>query len=242
MRYYLVCPLRKHPGSESKLPKLDSSVISAQLRARLSYAAAKVEQSNQFRRHGEIALSQGSITGAQNTTQSVSESRHWHNGSIGASHYQVPTANANGSISQAGADVAIRISSLSQTPKLAPPVDIVTGDRLKAVRRRPNPNETNGTHSYPSAPVHRRHHSEQVGNPMLGATSKWNQPVISTPSRLKPNSLRAITPQMISSKGSPVRRRTPSQNALLMEKDAIETLMFMSSPENSGYHSSSRAR
>jgi hypothetical protein len=27
-----------------------------------------------------------------------------------------------------------------------------------------------------------------------------------------------------------------------MEKDAIETLLFMSSPENSGYHSSSHAR
>ena len=36
------------------------------------------------------------------------------------------------------------------------------------------------------------------------------------------------------------KQRTPSQNAA-MEADAVETLMFMASPNNSGYHPSSQA-
>ncbi|KAF3401182.1 hypothetical protein DPV78_005627 [Talaromyces pinophilus] len=214
--------------------------LSAQLRARLSYAAAKVEQSWQLRQqHGESAPAQGSISGVHNTTTPVREFRQLDNGSSRMSQYHVTNSSVNGSINQAGANAATQSSSLSQTPRLAPPVDIVTGDRLKTVRRRPNPNEADGLVSHTSMPRHRRHHSEQEGTTVLAPGSRLTEALDATPLRLKANA-RALTP-LLSSKGSPVKRRTPSQNAL-MEKDAIETLLFMSSPENSGYHSSSRAR
>ncbi|EEA28718.1 hypothetical protein PMAA_035140 [Talaromyces marneffei ATCC 18224] len=226
----------------SRTTSLDSTgnkiaELSAQLRARLSYAAAKVEQSRQLRQHGDSTPSKGSISGVQNTIQPVPESRQLHNGSLGMSHSQISDSTINGSIGQPGANTARQSSSLSQTPKLAPPVDIVTGDRLKTARRRPSPNEADGLVSHTSTPRHRRYHSEHEGK--TGLESKLTGPVDATPLRLKKNA-QALTP-LLPSNGSPVKQRTPSQNAL-MEKDAIETLLFMSSPDNSGYHSSTRAR
>lgn len=43
--------------------------------------------------------------------------------------------------------------------------------------------------------------------------------------------------QSLSSQSRPSSQRTPSQNAA-MEADAVETLLFMASPSNSGYHAS----
>lgn len=213
--------------------------MSAQLRARLSYAAAKVEQSRQLRQLGEGAPSQGSISGVQNTTRPVQEFRQLDNRSSRTSQHHVTNSNVNGSISQSGANTTTQSSSLSQAPRLAPPVDIVTGDRSKIARRRPNPNESDGLIVQTSTPRPRRYHSEQEAKTFLPAGSRLTGAPDAAPLRPKAN-VRAPMPLM-SSNGSPVKRRTPSQNAL-MEKDAIETLLFMSSPENSGYHSNSRAR
>lgn len=149
------------------------------------------------------------------------------------------TSNVNGSISEGGANATTQFSSLSQAPRLAPPVDIVTGDRAKPARRRPNPNEADGLVSYTSTPRHRRYHSEQEGKTVLTPGSGLTGAPDTSSLHLKTNA-RAVAP-LLSSNESHVKQRTPSQNAL-MEKDAIETLLFMSSPENSGYHSSSRAR
>lgn len=150
----------------------------------------------------------------------------------------------NRATSGAHTGVVPQPSSTLQPPKLAPPVDIITGDKLKSARRRPNPNEVSGLQPHNSMSRHRRHYSEQEGKMALPAEPRWtdiSQASSFTPShsRTRTNN-RSLTP-LVSTNQSPMKRRTPSQNAL-MEKDAIETLLFMSSPENSGYHSSSRAR
>lgn len=110
------------------------------------------------------------------------------------------------------------------------------------VRRRPNPNENGHSTSQHTTSGHRRHRSELDGKTALNTASRWtgiSNASPFTPSQSGPNS-RALTP-LLTSNRSPMKRRTPSQNAL-MEKDAIETLLFMSSPENSGYQSGSRPR
>lgn len=158
-----------------------------------------------------------------------------------SSRSPVPHSNTNGSVDRARVKGPTQ-SSPSQTHRLEPPVDIVVGDRTKIVRRRHNPNEMDGLVPHQSASGHRRHHSELEGKKALNIGSrKADMPDASlfTPSRSKPHN-QILTP-FVSSNRSPARRRTPSQNAL-MEKDAIETLLFMSSPENSGYQSGSRAR
>ncbi|KAL5364528.1 hypothetical protein BJX96DRAFT_136384 [Aspergillus floccosus] len=120
---------------------------------------------------------------------------------------------------------------LLPVPKLAPPADIVPSSS-NTRRRRPNPNGAGNTHSYAPLSRHRRHHSQQdvrtsqsnassetvlvPGTPPLGPTAYTSTPYNGTSSQ-----------------------QTQSQNTS-MEQDAIETLLFMSSPENSGYRSNSQ--
>lgn len=117
-----------------------------------------------------------------------------------------------------------------QPSKLAPPVDIISSGSGR--RRRPNPNES-GHSRYTPYPGHRRYHSQQeFGTSKLPASSDMTLAPETPP--LRP-SIHTASPATHGHS----RARTQSQSTL-MEQDAIETLLFMSSPENSGYRPSSQ--
>lgn len=115
-----------------------------------------------------------------------------------------------------------------QTPKLAPPVNIIASGSGR--RRRPNPNEP-GNSRYAPYTGHRRYHSQQeFGMSKLPASSNMTLAPETPP--LRP-SIHTASPGTHAHS----RARTHSHSTL-MEQDAIETLLFMSSPENSGYRPS----
>ncbi|PYI34333.1 hypothetical protein BP00DRAFT_337019 [Aspergillus indologenus CBS 114.80] len=116
----------------------------------------------------------------------------------------------------------------SPRPKLAPPVDIISkGGSHGNRRRRPNPNEFISPPTF----THRRHHSHQdVGL----SQSSANSDTILVPG----------TPPLEPSGSMPSARhggvageQHDRARSSAMEQDAIETLLFMSSPGHSGYHS-----
>lgn len=121
--------------------------------------------------------------------------------------------------------------------KLAPPVDIISSGG-SGRRRRPNPNESSTNSRYSPYSGHRRYHSQQE----LGASKLSAKPhpvlVPGTPP-LRPSIHTTSTP--FPTQNGHSRSRTHSQSTL-MEQDAIETLLFMSSPENSGYRASPQPR
>lgn len=115
-------------------------------------------------------------------------------------------------------------------PKLAPPVDIVSGS---SNRRRPNPNEPSIHDHRPSISLHRRHHSQQEFGISRSSVGPDTVLVPGTPP-LRPTGY--PKPSLFNGMSSQDRH---SQNTS-MEQDAIETLLFMSSPGNSGYRSNSQ--
>lgn len=121
--------------------------------------------------------------------------------------------------------------STPNIPRLAPPADIVPKSS-NSRRRRPNPNETLNPHRYSPFPLHRRHHSQQEFSASKPATSSETVLVPGTPP-LQPPSGVTSTPY-----GSLSSRHI---HGTAMEQDAIETLLFMSSPGHSGYQSNSQA-
>lgn len=138
------------------------------------------------------------------------------------------------------ADLHLKPSSLQsgQVPRLAPPVDIVSRQH-NTTRRRPNPNTSpskSHQNSYPTFSPSKSSTSQEVRD-LSTATIPNNYLRIPKTPNLEP------TMGQTSTSANPARpmptQRTPSQNAM-MEKDAIETLLFMSSPENSGYHPNSQ--
>lgn len=184
--------------------------LSAQLRSRLSYAAARVEKNWQ----GQQAVTTSNrflkLDDMRNTGDLAAGSRQSHNGSPEGTIISAPETSSAPALHMNGTSERTRSSMPPQTtslqpPRLAPSVNIVSVNNPNTARRRPNPNEINGVSGYYP---------------------------------LKSN---GIAESPMSSNRSPVKQRTPSQNAL-MEQDAIETLLFMSSPENSGYHANSRPR
>ncbi|PWY89497.1 hypothetical protein BO94DRAFT_38252 [Aspergillus sclerotioniger CBS 115572] len=110
-------------------------------------------------------------------------------------------------------------SSYQSRPKLAPPADII-GSGGSSRRRRPNPNE-------PISSLHRRHRSQQE----FGVS----RPVTHSEKVLVPG-----TPPLRPSPTAPYNDAGSHARSSAMEQDAIETLLFMSSPGHSGYHSSSQ--
>ncbi|CRG83946.1 hypothetical protein PISL3812_01302 [Talaromyces islandicus] len=218
--------------------------LSAQLRARLSYAAAKVEKNWQGQQAATAPSRLLKLGEMRNTGDLPAGSRPSYNGSPEGTVISAPETSSarashpNGTSERTRSSMPPRTTSL-QPPKLAPPVNIVSANNPHTIRRRPNPNEINGGSSYSSHPRHRRYHSEQEGHPYNSNLSTISVPPFFNSSTLGSNG-HAESP-MGSSHRSPVKRRTPSQNAL-MEQDAIETLLFMSSPENSGYRANSRPR
>jgi hypothetical protein len=122
---------------------------------------------------------------------------------------------------------------LTQTPRLAPPVDIVSGCG-NSFRRRPNPNNVRPN----NASILKFNHSSHQGpsNSSIATTFNSATAIIpGTPPQSRPSGQTSTPAAAIALP----EQRTPAQNAL-MEQDAIETLLFMSSPENSGYHPSSQ--
>jgi hypothetical protein len=218
--------------------------LSAQLRARLSYAAAKVEKNWQGQQTATTSSRLLKLDDMRNTGDLATGSRQSQNGSPEGTILSAPETSSARALHMNGTSERTRSSMPPQTtplqlPKLAPPVNIVPANNPNTARRRPNPNEINGIPCYNPHPRHRRYHSEQQGHPYDSNLST----IIGTPS-FNSSTLRShghAESPMGSSNRSPVKRRTPSQNAL-MEQDAIETLLFMSSPENSGYHATSRQR
>lgn len=119
-------------------------------------------------------------------------------------------------------------SKLLQIPKLAPPVDIISSNG-DTPRRRPNPNPISKHHDHSPYARHRRHHSYQERS-----YPKLSSPVVGPGTPHIPPSLR----MPLSAQHEYYKSNTQNSS---MEQDAIETLIFMSSPENSGYRSNSRA-
>ncbi|PYH49217.1 uncharacterized protein BP01DRAFT_378781 [Aspergillus saccharolyticus JOP 1030-1] len=109
----------------------------------------------------------------------------------------------------------------SPRPKLAPPVDIIPKGGSTSRRRRPNPNEF-----IPPSSSHRRHHSHQDLGLSQSQAHSDRVLVPGTPP-LRPSGSMASTRH----------GGLSSSQSSTMEQDAIETLLFMSSPGHSGYSS-----
>lgn len=195
------------------------------IRTRLSYAAAKVEKSRQLREaDSQLGIPKGLLGPASNST---SNSRDL---TLRTSASNTPHAYHTHSRSQSALSPP---NKLFPTPRLAPPADIISSNG-DSRRRRPNPNAVPKPPNHSPRSRHRRYHSVQDPPSMRSAGS---------PSVLGPE-----TPSLQSS--AHFNGPTSSQNGFYgsqpqsqntsMEQDAIETLLFMSSPENSGYRSSPR--
>ncbi|KAJ6008368.1 hypothetical protein N7540_012344 [Penicillium herquei] len=209
--------------------------LSVHIRTRLSYAAAKIEKSRQAREkdtqlalRGLEILSSASTpnpSGATSTPPGLTPTSHPQNlTSTSTSHNSSSHNRSQSTISSPG--------KLLPFPKLAPPVDIISsnGDTR---RRRPNPNT--GPKEFNRSPYvrhHRRHHSVQEASV---TKTLGSPPVLGPDTPHIPPSAR----MPLSAQHEVYRSRTHSQSTS-MEQDAIETLLFMSSPENSGYRSSPR--
>lgn len=239
--------------------------LSVHLRARLSYAAAQVEKSWQSRGlHGKNllplmqsssspievprkTLNSGAIEGSSPRLMSHSKDSL---GDVSVSAPGSPTSHPrlhNGSVrvsprissSYSNPQWALRPSrssptGLLQMSKLVPPPNTTTSSEQCHRHQLPNPNEPlHISRTYNPSPRHRRYYSQQefsVSNlvslvpetPLLGPSP---DPVFQSEAK----------------NNTDYKRRSRSQNAL-MEQDAIETLLFMSSPGNSGCHPSSQDR
>ncbi|PGH16859.1 hypothetical protein AJ79_01503 [Helicocarpus griseus UAMH5409] len=252
--------------------------LSAQLRARLSYAASKVEKDWPVRtiegthasppRFGDASTTQSSLPqGFKSPSRSPRGPKH-----LRARHSISSTPTTNGPSKPRSPEYSRNLPSMTPAivptfhngthspnenarayipppptftnnnpPRLAPPADIVSGIG-NAARRRPNPNDVLLQNGFPSHNHHSRSQSFSNGNHSTSSTQITTSTVAipDTPRPSQPQLSRQSATPGSATATMPVRKlRTPSQNAL-MEKDAIETLLFMSSPENSGYHPSSQ--
>ncbi|GKZ16962.1 hypothetical protein AbraIFM66951_005689 [Aspergillus brasiliensis] len=241
-------PDRRRSHSISSLSRESRiAALSVHLRTRLSYAAAKVEKSRKIQgiQAHRLSTSTESLAKAgllpafsEIETQRLVENSS-PNGTIMSAPDVPSTANAYtpsgpGRLSPVAQSADASPSSLQPDlpkshlrPKLAPPADIASGSRSR--RRLPNPNEALHQSKFPVS-VHRRHRSHQeVGVSRQAANSEKVQ-VPGTPP-LRPTSQASYN----STAGHQNHLRSSA-----MEQDAIETLLFMSSPGHSGYHSGSQ--
>ncbi|OJD19841.1 hypothetical protein AJ78_00200 [Emergomyces pasteurianus Ep9510] len=253
--------------------------LSAQLRARLSYAAAKVEKEWPIHKLGETHAAPPRV-GCSSTSQTssplgfkspfrspkgASHSRNRHSISSTSQHNGLPKLRNHDLTHTISSGTPMNASSAYQKssvlngnastyipppftftttnpPRLAPPADIVSGNG-NATRRRPNPNDALLETVFPNHNHHSRNKSFTDGEHSASSTQTTTSTVaiLDTPPHSQPQlSHQSATPVPTTATAKLVPKlRTPSQNAL-MEKDAIETLLFMSSPENSGYHPNSQ--
>ncbi|KAL4941297.1 hypothetical protein BDV06DRAFT_5603 [Aspergillus oleicola] len=237
------------------------TALSVQLRTRLSYAAAKIEK----KRHSQTQQPSAAVFLQKNSSTPIlsvetlsgagqplsigdlEDQRFVEIGSPNGTTVSAPDAPATsnphpldarsqpslvstttGLYSQPQPDPQkhFRRSSSEQAApiSLAPPADIGTS-RSSGQRRRPNPNISGISTRYEPFPRHGRHRSQHEF-------------------QIDPNVERVPeTPPLRHSTLSSLSQfnglSDNSQNSS-MEQDAIETLLFMSSPGTSGYHSNSQ--
>ncbi|KAJ5456616.1 hypothetical protein N7530_011890 [Penicillium desertorum] len=206
--------------------------LSVHIRTRLSYAAAKIEQARQSREATpQTALRTRNSTSPSSTSAPSDIASLPAGNSTPFSH----DSQTNGNSHVPGHHRSRSSFSSNQflpIPKLAPPVDIISSNGHNQ-RRRPNPNAISKPSNHSPISRHRRHHSYQEN----GLTRPLNGQAVLGPETPSLSSSHTYAPT--STPNGFYRPRTHSQNTL-MEQDAIETLMFMSSPENSGYRFSPR--
>ncbi|KAE8379902.1 hypothetical protein BDV26DRAFT_279973 [Aspergillus bertholletiae] len=240
-------------------PLLIPMQLSVHLRTRLSYAAAKIEASRRSKSSqnklplnslhidrpssaagtdpfeqigqggGDQSLMEPVSPGAV-TSMSVPDTLpKSHIYSLNEHMRLSPTARSENSAPSLKSDPRksrTPLSSLSDFTRLAPPADIIPRSDSSG-RRRPNPNDpTSQTQNFPY-PRHRRHHSQQNLSTINQNSSTETILVPETPP-LRPTPYNGLSSQ-----------QSHSQNSS-MEQDAIETLLFMSSPGHSGYCSNSQ--
>ncbi|KAL1953964.1 hypothetical protein VTO42DRAFT_1880 [Malbranchea cinnamomea] len=243
----------RSPGRQTRAMSTDSNAsriaeVSALLHSRLSYAAAKLESQWQMRssesRQNGAARSHsppppshlsGSAQSFHHTSREtpVSSDSFVRNRS-----YSTSSAQNGGSLRPSAA------LDMSHIPQLAPPVDIIAGNK-GIPRHLPNPNSTHHNPNIapfksPFATLHKPSLSRQSS----ASSNHTGFHIPDTPpysqqqqQQQQPHSSSQQTPATAA--GFP-KRHTPFQNAL-MEQDAIETLLFLSSPENSGYRANSQS-
>ncbi|KAE8139994.1 hypothetical protein BDV38DRAFT_240789 [Aspergillus pseudotamarii] len=235
------------------------AALSVHLRTRLSYAAAKIEASRRsqgsqnklpldllhndrssstpatdpFERIGRGGESQeliepsspGAITSLSVPDTLPKSHLYSHNNPMRSS----PTARSEDSAPSLKSDPRksrTPLSSFSRFARLAAPADIIPRSDSSG-RRRPNPNDPSSQAQNFPYPRHRRHHSQQSISTIKRNSSSETVLVPETPP-LRPLPYNGLSSQ-----------QSHSQNSS-MEQDAIETLLFMSSPGHSGYCSNSQ--
>ncbi|KAL4820273.1 hypothetical protein BDW67DRAFT_115223 [Aspergillus spinulosporus] len=231
------------------------AALSVQLRTRLSYAAARIEKARQSQSQYQspTGLLQKNSSTPILSVETLSRTGQPPMGELGdqfetgspngttvsapdapaaSSHHPFDspirqTVNTTSDINpqpQPGLNqYAEHPRELRPPPRLAPPADIDAG-RVNRQRRRPNPNNPSNPSRYTPFPLHRRGRSQQ-------------EFVIDTEVTRVPE-----TPPLFPSNhnGIPFHGISDNSQSSSMEQDAIETLLFMSSPGTSGYHSNSQ--
>ncbi|KKK19850.1 hypothetical protein ARAM_005443 [Aspergillus rambellii] len=251
-------------GSSSRDSRIAALQLSLQLRARLSHAAARVEKRRQS--HSIHLQSPTSMLKSNNPTSILSaaalaglrrsalveeiESQRLGNDSPNTT-VSAPDPPATSSLCPL--DAAVRLSpanlsngassevdlqknpqsslSIGSIPsKLAPAADIVAS-RMGSQRRRPNPNAPSIASYHPPFSLHRRYHSQQELGMMRSASDSEAPFVPETP---------PLQPSVPNLSAAYNGISNPTKSSSSMEQDAIETLLFMSSPSHSGYKSTSQ--
>ncbi|CBF69682.1 hypothetical protein AN6333.2 [Aspergillus nidulans FGSC A4] len=230
------------------------AALSVQLRTRLSYAAARIEKARQSQSQYQspTGLLQKNSSTPILSVETLSRTGQpslgepgdqFEAGSPDGTTVSAPDAPAassrhpfEGPIRQT-LNATIDVNSQTQPdlnkhaeyhpelrpPRLAPPADIDPG-RVNRQRRRPNPNNPSNPSRYAPFPLHRRGRSQQE---LVADTEVTRVP--ETPPLCPSND-----------NGIPFHGWSDNSQSSSMEQDAIETLLFMSSPGTSGYHSNSQ--
>ncbi|PLB55818.1 hypothetical protein P170DRAFT_471218 [Aspergillus steynii IBT 23096] len=235
------------------------AALSVHLRTRLSYAASKIEKSRQ----GNTArLPMGLLENGSHAPpadlDSLKRMGFYHYPDIPLETHQAMDMNSPDGTTVSAPDASVPFHSQFQQeplraspiirsgsstsftphhdrsrshgstptiPRLAPPADIIPKSSNPR-RRRPNPNEAFSSQRYSPFPLHRRHHSQQEFSASKPVTNSETLLVPGTPPLQPPSGVTSTPYGHI--------------QGTAMEQDAIETLLFMSSPGHSGYHSNSQ--
>ncbi|KAM5438585.1 hypothetical protein MferCBS31731_004876 [Microsporum ferrugineum] len=240
--------------------------ISAQLRSRLSWAAAKVEKDwksnpngSKLGSPGKKSSPRGIRASAQPNGPSISSQAPKVTGPVGERDLAAEVLRIATGFSSPRPDISRRKSSnhsprsyhrhnlsvgstpsnapyerpspnnFQQIPRLAPPADIVprngTHARRKVAQNRTSPKKLR----IPSLSQQSSNSSAvgTNGSCRIPATPPQPQPSFKAPS----SATTAI-----------LGRHCTSAQKTIMEQDAVETLVFMGSPENSGYYNDSRSQ
>ncbi|KMU85687.1 hypothetical protein CIHG_03727 [Coccidioides immitis H538.4] len=205
--------------------------LSAQLCVRLSYAAAKVERDWEFDpTEGKYVFSR-----RDSLSSSPKAVRRTPKQTTRSPKVEKSTSPRQRHVNGARIREMLEMgqATVSLDSRLEPPANIVSG-AFNNPRRRPNPNDARSIYSSCAtfSPKKKPALTHQSSTSSLDDINSPTSVIPGTPSQpqfpcLSSTPLNSIHPL--------AKLRTPSQNAL-MEQDAIETLLFMSSPENSGYY------